>query len=418
MVALLMLAGQVSIAKADELSDLKQQMADQAKLLKQMQQQLERLEAAQKTQDQQVDAKITKAVEARQIESVPDSMKWTENIKWSGDFRYRHETIDDESKTTQRDRNRIRARLKMEAKVNDEWDAIFRIATGSTDSPTSTNHTLGDSAGDGFSSRQLWLDWAYAKYHPDAIPGLDIMAGKMGNPFFRVAKHQLMVDGDVSPEGGAAIYGWDLDNSTKATVTAGGYWVREREADADTSLFGVQGYLKHNFNDDSHLLAGASYYDFGNIQGQQLGGIDPKGNSTTNGAYDSDFDLFEAFGEYGFKVCSTPVAVYGTYIKNVDCFNDEDTAWMLGCKLNKAKAPGTWEASYNYRDIEANAVVGGLNDSDFIGGGTDGRGHVLGFKYQLAKNVQGALKYFISEKNVSTTKDDFKMLQADVIVKF
>ncbi len=44
--------------------------------------------------------------------------------------------------------------------------------------------------------------------------------------------------------------------------------------------------------------------------------------------------------------------------------------------------------------------------------------HVLGSKYQLAKNVQAALHYFINEKNADSTKDDFRLLQADLIFKF
>ena len=408
---LFLLALGVGDVKADEVAELKQQMA-------QMQQRLEQLEASQKAQEQRVDEKISKAVESKQIEALPDSLKWAQNIKWSGDFRYRHESIDDETKSSNRDRDRIRTRLKMEARVNDEWDAIFRIATGSSDSPTSTNHTLGDSSGDGFSSRDLWLDWAYADFHPETIDGLNIQFGKMGNPFYKVAKNQLLFDGDVSPEGIAAKYAWSIDKATTATVTAAGYWVRERDDDADTSLFGIQGMLKHKLDADSHILGGVSYYDFGNIQGKELSGISSKGNSTTGGLFDSDYDLFEAFGEYGFKMGNMPVAVYGIYVNNIDCINDEGTAWLIGCKFNKAKKPGSWEASYNYRDIEADAVVGGLNDSDFIGGGTNGKGHVFGCKYQVAKNIQAGFKYFINTKNANSTKDDFNMLQADLIFKF
>ena len=165
-VVLLLFAWQAPIVKAEELADLKQQLAQQAKLLQQMQKRLEQLEASQKAQERRVDEKISKAVESKQIAALPDSLKWAKNIKWSGDFRYRHESIDDNTAATKRDRNRIRARLKMEARINDEWNAIFRLASGSSDSPTSTNQTLGDSASDSFSSKEIWLDWAYADYHP------------------------------------------------------------------------------------------------------------------------------------------------------------------------------------------------------------------------------------------------------------
>ena len=42
----------------------------------------------------------------------------------------------------------------------------------------------------------------------------------------------------------------------------------------------------------------------------------------------------------------------------------------MGATLNKAKDPGSWQFEYDYRDIQADAVVGKFNDSDFVGGGT------------------------------------------------
>ena len=409
--SMVLFAGQFSFVRADEVTELKQQLANIQKRLIQLEQQ-------QAEQDQKIEASITKAIEEKQFDALPESLKWAQNIKWSGDLRYRHESINDDTSSTQRDRNRIRARLKMEAKINDEWDATVRIATGSSDSPTSTNQTLGDSNSDSFSSKEFWLDQAYATYHPNAYPGLSVYLGKMGNPFYKVGKNQLIYDGDLSLEGGAISYKWDIDCDTSAKVTGGAFWLRERSTDADTSIFGVQGLVKRKLSKDSHLLGGLSYYDFGNIQGQTLSGISSKGNTTAGGAYVNDYDILEGFGEYGFKLCNRPAAEFGSYVKNTAANTSNDTAWLVGAKYNKAKKKGTWEFSYNYRDVEKDAVVGGLCDSDFIGSGTDGKGHVLGFKYQLAKNVQAGLHYFINEKNVSTTKDDYKMLQADLIFKF
>ena len=406
----LLFAGQVSILKADEVSELKQQM-------QQMQQRLEQLEESQKAQEKKVDEKISKAVEEKQIGALPESLKWAQNIKWSGDLRYRHESIDDHTATTQRDRNRIRARLKMQAKINDEWDATLRLATGSSDSPTSTNQSLGDSGSDSFSSKAIWLDWAYADYHPKWKPGLNILLGKMGNPFYTVGGNQLIFDGDLSPEGGAATYGWNINESTSAKLTGGAFWLRERSTEADTGIFGIQGLLKHKLSEDRYILGGVSYYGFSNIKGRSLGGISSSGNTTSGGLYVNDYEIFEGFGEYGFKINDTPAAVFGSYVNNLAA-TSENTSWLIGGTYNKAKEPGSWEISYSYREVQKDAVVGGLCDSDFVGGGTDGKGHVLGFKYQLAKNVQLGLNYFMNEKNSSSTKDDYRMFQADMIFKF
>ncbi len=413
----LLFAVQTPVAKANETAELKQQMAQQVKMLEQMQKRLEKLETEQTQQNQEIQKEIAKAVNEKEFSSVPDSLKWAQNIKWGGDFRYRYESIDDDTKATKRDRNRIRARLKLKAKINDEWDATFRLASGSSDSPTSTNQTLG-SGDDSFSSHEIWLDQAYVNYHPTWKPGLNVLLGKMANPFYKVGKNQLIFDGDLSPEGGAVTYKWDVSDSTSAKLTGGAFWLSERSTEADTSIFGIQGLLRHDFSDGNHIVGGLSYYDFGNIQGKGLSGIHAKGNSQTGGLYDNDYDIFEGFAEYGFSLADRPAAIYGSYVNNIAASNSEDTAWLIGAKYNKAKKPGSWELSYNYREVDKDAVVGGLCDSDFVGGGTDGKGHVFGFKYQLAKNVQAGLHYFINEKNVSSTKDDFRMLQADLVYKF
>ncbi len=197
-----------SIAKADEVGDLKQQLADQQKMLMKLQQRLEQLERRQaakpapvsKVDQKQLELMVSKMFEENKSDFVaPD---WVKSIKPFGDFRYRYESLDNtgDEVGNKRRRNRIRARLGFKAKVNEEWDAIFRIASGSTDTPTSTNQTL-DGA---FESKDLWLDLAYADWHPESYPGLNVYLGKMKNPFYRVGKNQLIWYSDVNPEGGAA----------------------------------------------------------------------------------------------------------------------------------------------------------------------------------------------------------------------
>ncbi|MFA5555051.1 MAG: putative porin [Phycisphaerae bacterium] len=416
---------------ADELGDLKEQLIKQQQMIEQQNQMLqkmmariEHLETQQTQQVQQMDTKIAQAVEQKTFE-LPDSMKWVENIKWSGDLRYRHEQFDNtDAGNEKRRRDRIRARLRLDAKVNDEWDAIFRLATGSSDSPTSTNQTLGDSGSDGFSSKQIWLDWAYASWRPKSIAGLNVLMGKMGNPFYAVGKNQLIWDSDVSPEGIAAKYSFDLTEKDKVTITAGGFWLAERNNAADAGYFGFQGMIKHNFDKDTHLLGGLSYYDLGNVKSPSaaIAGVDFLGNTATPGnRYRYDYDMLEGFAEYGFKVGNMPLALFGNYINNLAAPSGKNTAWMLGTSINKASKPGSWEFSYNYRDVDSDAVFAGLCDSDFMLGGTDGKGHTFGFTYQLTKNLQAGVNYLMAQRyrnrdNLGTQKVD--VIQADLVWKF
>ena len=72
--------------------------------------------------------------------------------------------------------------------------------------------------------------------------------------------------------------------------------------------------------------------------------------------------------------------------------------------------------------MEADAVVAGLSDSDFIDGGTGGKGHKFSLAYQLSKNIQAGLTYFMAERhdNRITGYDgqDMNLFQGDIVIKF
>jgi hypothetical protein len=350
-------------------------------------------------------------------------LKWAAKLNWYGDFRYRYEYIDDDSATDVRHRNRIRARLGLDAKVSDEWNLGFRLATAEGSSggdPVSTNQTL-----DGASSKKtFWLDLAYLNYHPTWIKGFSVIGGKMVNPFYAVGKNQSIWDHDLTPEGGALTYAHPFNDRTSINLSSGGFWINEETTGGDTSLWGLQACLKHQISKPTYILAGMSWYDYGNIQGEEglanewKGTNDFFGNTAAAGnVYASDYDLFELFAEFGTAVGKLPVAVYGDWVKNTVASTNEDTGWLIGGSLNKVKDPGSWQFDYDYRKIELDAVVGQFNDSDF-GGGTGGKGHRFSFTYQLIKNVAPAVTYYLSEYDGRKNDADYKRLQADIVVKF
>ncbi len=343
-----------------------------------------------------------------------------DNIKWSGDLRYRHEMIDKQGSDDYH-RHRIRARIKMDARVNDWADMTVRLASGSSD-PVSTNLTLGDKSQGEFSKMEVWLDHAFMTIRPEMVKGSKIVAGKVSNPFYCVSHNQLIWDGDLNPDGGAVSYARELGEKTSLNLAGGGFWVEERHGDAtfrdvDVSLWGVQGYIEHAIGKPTTVLAGISYYDYGNIQGATE--ITAFGNSATGGgALINDYDLLEVFAELTGKVGDLPVSAFGSFVQNVDTASgyDQDTGYIVGCTLNKAKEPGSWQVDYDYRDLEKDAVVGQFTDSDFIGGGTGGHGHRFTGVYQMAKNMQAAVTWFVN--TIDGTPDlDYQRLQLDIVVK-
>lgn len=393
---------------------------------------LNRLEARQERDGASLSEEIDRSAvpQAEEESDEPaEILKWASKLRWFGDFRYRYEYID-EREDSVRNRNRIRARLGLKVEVNDEWDLGFRLATSSGD-PVSTNVTFDEF----FSDPEFRLDRAFAGYHPDWMEGLDAFLGKVANPFYKPGKNELIWDSDLTPEGGAVLYGMPLRDGTVLNWVAGGFWVNEESGEADTSLWGIQAYVKHQLDKRAYLRGAASLYCYGNIQGAEGPAAewdnDPGeffGNTRidadpdpveTDFVFASDYDLFELFLELGTEVAEMPVLAFGDWVRNtVAVDDDEDTGWIVGAQLNKAKEPGSWQFAYDYRDLERDAVVGQFSSSDFLGGGTGGQGHRFALAYMLARNVAASVTYYDNEFHGRNDNVDYDRVQVDLGLKF
>ncbi|MCB1069612.1 MAG: putative porin [Verrucomicrobia bacterium] len=342
---------------------------------------------------------------------------WTDTIKLKGDVRFRLEQIDDATKSETRERARIRARLAAEAKVNDEIKAAIGLASGGDD-PVSSNQTLSD----GFSTKDIRLDLAYLTYSPEAADGLNLTLGKMKKPWTMV--NDLVWDGDLNPEGAALNYKLGLDGMA-LLLNAGAFAVEERSSTDDTMLYSGQAAVEVK-QDNMTVLIGGSLYYYDNIEGfaPVYDDGDAFGNSTiTVGEEDDEsilyangFEIMEGFAKVSLDL-GMPVSMFGNYVVNNDA-DDYDTGYLFGFSVGKAKELGTFDFSYDYRELEKNAVVGAFADSDSFGGGTDGRGHRLALGIGLAKNLSGKITYFIDETGISGSAEDYNRLQIDLVGKF
>jgi polyhydroxyalkanoate synthesis regulator phasin len=353
---------------------------------------------------------------------------WAKATKLIGDVRVRHEAIDieGESSTTgrDRDRERIRARLGAVTQVNPEVETGIQIASGGGADRRSTNQDM-----DGyFDKKSLWLDLAYIDYHPVAVPGLKVFAGKMKQPWMAVG--DLAWDGDINPEGFATNY--TRKNGTTTYFGSAGYFVLKDNVDGDgvefeqdLAVYTAQGGIAFDATDSLRLTLGASVNQFNNeAQSLVAGSLAGNGNTTDK------FGLYELFSQVDVIGLPLPLSLYGQYIQNADArdFFDpvakkqyfggsEDTAWLVGVRTNVAGVA----LDYNYRDVDANAVVGTLTDSDFASGFTNSSGHKFKAQYDLMKNFNVGLTYFLAESDVasrSTLDATVDTLQLDVNAKF
>ena len=329
-------------------------------------------------------------------------------IQPKGDLRYRYETIQAEDKVN-RVRHRIRARLGAKVHLQEGLHAGFRLVSGGDDA-VSSNQTLDG----GFSSKGIRLDQAYIKWA--AYEGVHLTAGKMKLPFYRVSKSQLIWDGDLSPEGIFAQYDANL-GGLKAFLNAGSFWIDEKSSDKDDVMMN-SAQVGVTFDAKAFsLTAGVSGYVYSHVEGSDLLNADDSfGNSVSDGnVYANDYQIENAFFLAKFKPAN--LALFYDYAKNSKASKD-NKAFMAGFSVGKGKAGSSpFKFAYKYKEVEKDAVVGAFSDSDFIGGGTDGKGHIAQVGYAASSSVGYKLTYFANKKSLSDEKS-YDRAMADVSVKF
>ena len=356
----------------------------------------------------------TQTTEIRGIATAKSGADWAEKIKWSGDFRYRYETIDNDRTDEDRNRNRVRARIGMTAQVTDDVKAGIALASGGDD-PVSSNQSLGGGGSTkGINLDMAFIDWTFAE-------NLHLVAGKTKNPFYKVGKNGLVWDGDYRPEGAHVSY----DNGTFWAIA--GYHFLESDnkgGSQDTEeMIGTQIGYNGQLADNMKFKIGASYF-YIPVEGSEpiidfdSGDSNNFGNSVMGDVYEFDYETVELFAELNTKIAGIKTTFFADYVKNNDA--DEDTGFALGMKLGSAKNKGDWQFGYTYEDLEADAVFAAFTDSDFGGGGTDVKGHKLNAAYAFSKNTSLSFTYFDNEYGEHTRSEelDFDRLQVDIKTKF
>ena len=334
---------------------------------------------------------------------------WAERIKWKGDYRFRYEEIDQQGKDD-RERWRVRARPALVANTSDNTEVGFGLATGGDD-PVSSNQTLGG----GSSSKNINLDLAYATWRP--VENTYVTGGIFSNPYYSAQKSQLIFDGDFRREG--LDVGWSND---MFFANAGYNFI---ESDSNKNDYGVWiaqvGATLTPF-DGMSLTAAAGYIDIPTAGETAIYDDDFFGNSSVveNGVevYEYDYKLVNASLKLGLTVFDLPLSIYGDYVENSDP-DDFETGYLAGIQLGKAKKKGSWQVLYQYEKLEANATLGLVTDSDFAGGGTDGKGSRFSAKYAIDDKWYVGATYFDNTRGFDLGDNaDYKRLQLDTGFKY
>ncbi|NOQ36846.1 MAG: hypothetical protein GQ569_13280 [Methylococcaceae bacterium] len=337
-------------------------------------------------------------------------MDWASRVKISGDMRVRYEDKQSDTKGVSESRQRIRARLAIAAKINDEVDAGFRLVTGG--GITSTNQDLEG----GFIGKSVFFDRAFIDWHPDFAPGAHLIAGKMKQPWYTLGKG-LIWDTDVNPEGLALTYEKKFGDA-KVKATAGYFIVEDGKNLVATSS------ANDGFSQDQKMFHGgiSGEMKFTNAVKGSVGFNtyiydDAIGNGVADGDLNTDAELYEISGKLDVKTGLMPVKLYAQYVVNAAASDgNQNVAWLAGVATKYKK----FSLDYNYRDTQVDAVVSTFNDSDFAFGVTGARGHKLSLGYKISKNFSTAVTYYAAQAyGVNNTDgDNIDVLHVDLKAKF
>ena len=346
---------------------------------------------------------------ATDVEARAEKTKWTETIRWKGDFRYRYESFDVENQPN-RDRNRIRARAALIADVTPTIEVGLGLASGGDD-PVSSNQTLGG----GGSTKDLRIDLAYFDW--DGLKDTHVYGGKFSNYIHRAGKNALLWDGDWRPEGTGIKW-----NNGMFFANGLGTWIVSDFKEGQSFAYLTQLGVKLPIGESMNFIAGVGYHNFQTAGNGSYFGEDNDffGNSYNpiTDTYLYDYEDLELFAELKFGIFNQPALIFANYVQN-QAVDENDTAYALGFKIGSAKSKGDWHFAYLYKKLEADALLGLLTDSDFGGGGTDSKGHVLKGSYAIHKNFNANATYFINDVGLASGEPfDFRRLQLDLSFKY
>lgn len=371
----------------------------------------------------------------------------------------------------ERDRARVRARIGVDTKINALWKSGFRLATGTSTDPVSTNQTMG-SYGRRYTTT---MDLAYLKYDgvdTASYPWFSFTGGRMANPFIAT---DLVWDADLAFDGVAATYRFNLssgedlfavmDRSKQLFFTLGAFPIQEVElSNEDKYLIGSQLGTNLQFQNQDTLSAAISLYDYLNITGKKnekglnlndfsAPAFIQKGNTLYNianpvdeastarlYALASDYKLVNLTASYTLARFS-PIQVVATfdYVKNIgfdkksvakkvvlsdigstyDQIIEDVTGYqaMVTVGWPVIAKNGDWNISAAYKRLGADAVLDAFTDSDFGLGGTDLKGWVVSGQYGINDNVWTNLR-LLSAERIKGLPYSVNTVQLDLNAKF
>jgi hypothetical protein len=346
---------------------------------------------------------------------------WVTSYKLSGDFRGRFEQFSsDNNAMVDRTRERYRVRFGVAVNMLDNMEAGFRLGSGdakgsasntTTGNPLSSNSTMQDD----FTKKMVYIDTAYGKWTPLNSGGwlLAATVGKMDNPFNFTP---MVFDPDLTPEGAALNGSYAINDAHSIAFTGAGYVLDEESGSThDPFLYGGQVMWNAKWNSKWSSSLGVGALAIGSPEQLTTANV-PYVNlgNTRNGSgvlrYDytpviADASVTYTLDSFPLYNGTFPIKLAGEVMNNPGA-SDNNNAYWVGVTFGKSGTKKTWDLSYRYEYLEADAWYDQLVDDDNGAyyqaskgyyGGTNVKGHLVKLSYSLTDSLTFSATCFIND---------------------
>ncbi len=389
---------------------------------------------------------------------------WVTGYKFSGDFRGRYDQVastDGNQYFTDRNRFRYRIRAGVVVSMLDSVETGFSLTSDDPASssggynnggnPNSGNSTEQDNG----SKKNVYIDTAYGKWTPLNSDGwfLSTTIGKMINP---LQFTPMVFDNDWTPEGVALQAGYTF-NDQHAIVLNTGAFVEDQEVSGSNTgsvpapgLFGGQAAWNANWTPKLGTSLGLGGYTIVNPENLTTANVPyiNQGNTRDgNGVLVNNYAPIIADASATYKLDSFPlypgafpIKLQGEFINNVGTVqnNDNNQGYWAGITFGKSGTKGTWDITYRYEYLEADATYDQLVDDDNgayyqnapVGGkvgyysGTNVKGHLFKANYSFTDSLTLTFSCFLNQLissnpgGISEPNNKAMHVQADMTWKF
>ena len=358
-------------------------------------------------------------------------------FRLSGDVRVRYENFYQDG-VQDRHRERIRLRLGVQGKINEDFNGGIFIASGTlangnptmTD-PVSTNETLTSF----FERKAVGFDRGWITYNPQAHKWLSLTGGKFAYTWDRTI---MSFDNDLNPEGFSQKLSFKTNAPVFKNVTFNGMQLMFNEVSGGIDSFAVGGgastrmelgpliitpsYSILNWRNADVIAqaAGPATPLVGSAAARVIN-ANPLTNATRNcGAVATPHPECRLGGSahrefvsrflYSDFILDTniktpwarwPVRLLGEFLRNLNAENEDplavgkqDSAYWFEASIGRQREKNDVQIGYSFGHVEQDALIGQFADSDFRAQTNVIQHRVYG-QWRIKSNVTAAYTLFV-----------------------